>query len=154
MRSCPRISIVIGTKTVPQSLCEHKKRDTLEALKQSRFTWKCTEISLQYHLNPQWSMLQVSWAQSYQTHVGFYLYDSYGLGGFQGSCSLSLKAWNIIWFLLTSHYPEPRTDICFFACGLMAYQTNVKCHHMIWMMSQIARLANNVIILDLLLTKT
>lgn len=40
-----------------------------------------------------------------------------------------------------------------FACWFMAYQTNVKCHHMTWMMSWITWLANNVIILDLLLTK-
>lgn len=52
-------SSVIDTKTVPWSSCECKKTDALEALEQSMFTWKSTRTSLQYHLNPQWNMIQV-----------------------------------------------------------------------------------------------
>lgn len=52
-------SSVIGTKTVPWSLHECKETDALEALEQTMFTLKSTKMYLQYHLNPQWSMLQV-----------------------------------------------------------------------------------------------
>lgn len=133
-------SSVLDTKTVPWIFHECRKTDDLEALGQSMFMWKSIKISLHHHLNPQWSVLQVWWTWSCQMRIGFYLQDSSYLRGYPESCSVSLKAWDGVWFLLNSHYPELRwTDHPSFSLWLTRPMSNVnRCHewqHGWWQMS-------------------